>query len=312
MSSMKWSVFVFKLLLVFLVACQPNKETPEDEKNMLPERKQPKSIVYEFKHAKQWLEDSAITEAEKELVYAINRTDQSNFKRMDTVIVPVDRSSDRAYYFPFPLKVSYLQDIDKIVYFSYPTQAFAAYECGELVHIGPTNMGREKAQTPTGLFFTNWKAKKTISTVNDEWELRWNFNILNKQGIGWHEYAMPGHPASHSCLRLVKEDARYLYHWADQWVLADRTTVQVKGTPVIVFGNYDFHAPKPWLKLVENPHALNISEDEIEQITKPFLNEILTEQENRQVLKFATSGRYEIQKRSFPASTNTISIMKKV
>ena len=123
---------------------------------------------------------------------------------------------------------------------------------------------------------------------------------------------MPGYPASHSCLRLVESDAKYLYHWADQWVLADRTTVQVKGTPVIVFGSYDFEAEKRWLQLVSDPHALDISEDEIEQITKPFMNEILTEQENRQMQKFTVSDRNKIQKRSFPVSTNTISILKKV
>lgn len=273
-------------MLAFLVACQPNKETPKDEKNMLPKRKQPKSSTYELKDAKQWLLDSTLTETEKELVFAVNRTDRSNFKRMDTIIVPVDRSGDRVYYFPFPLEVPYLKDIDKIVYFSYPTQSFAAYECGILVHTGPTNMGREDAQTPSGLFFTNWKAKKTISTVNDEWELKWNFNILNKGGIGWHQYTMPGYPASHSCLRLVEDDAKYLYHWADQWVLADKTTVQVKGTPVIVFGNYNFHAPKPWLQLVRDPHALDISENEIKQITEPYLNEILAEQQNRQNSEF--------------------------
>lgn len=283
---MKKSLIILNLFAVLLVGCQPNKETPKDERNMLPKRKQPKSLAYELKDAKQWLLDSTVTDAERELVYAVNRTDASNFKRMDTIIVPVDRSGDRAYYFPFPLEVPYLRDIDKIVYFSYPTQTFAAYECGELVLAGPTNMGREDAQTPTGLFFTNWKAKKTISTVNDEWELKWNFNILNKGGVGWHEYTMPGYPASHSCLRLVKSDAKYLYNWADQWVLADKETVQVKGTPVIVFGSYDFKAEKPWLKLVSDPHALDISEDEMEEITEPFLNEILTEQENKENFKF--------------------------
>lgn len=278
---MKRSLIILNLLAAFLVGCQPNKETPKDEKNMLPKRRQPKTIAYELKDAKQWLMDSTLTDAEKELVFAVNRTDASNFKHMDTVIVPKDRSGDVAFYFPFPLSVPYLKDVDKIIYFSYPTQTFAAYECGELVRTGPTNMGRENAQTPTGLFFTNWKAKKTISTVNDEWELKWNFNILNKGGIGWHQYTMPGYPASHSCLRLVTKDAKYLYNWADQWVLADKTTVQVKGTPVIVFGKYDFKSGKPWLKLVDDPHALDISESEIRQITEPFLSEILAEQENR-------------------------------
>jgi hypothetical protein len=29
-------------------------------------------------------------------------------------------------------------------------------------------------------FFTNWKAEETTSTFDDEWDLRWNFNIENK------------------------------------------------------------------------------------------------------------------------------------
>jgi hypothetical protein len=45
----------------------------------------------------------------------------------------------------------------------------------------------------------------------------------------------------------------------DEWQLADSETVKVKGTPVVVFG-YDFTAPKPWLQLVANPKALDISE----------------------------------------------------
>jgi hypothetical protein len=65
---------------------------------------------------------------------------------------------------------------------------------------------------------------------------------------------------------------RLLYEWADEWQLADSETVKVKGTPVVVFGSYDFTAPKPWLQLVANPKALDISEKEIEEQTKPFLS----------------------------------------
>jgi hypothetical protein len=174
-----------------------------------------------------------------------------------------------------------LKDIDKIIFFSYPTQTFATYENGDLIYTGPTNMGRKKDPTPTGLFFTNWKAEKTTSTFNDEWDLRWNFNIANKLGVGWHQYELPGYPASHSCLRLQEKDAKYLYNWADQWILKDDENVLVKGTPVIVFGKYDFDAPKPWLQLAQNPKALNISASEIENATKPYLNGILSEQKKR-------------------------------
>ena len=142
-------------------------------------------------------------------------------------------------------------------------------------------MGSKKNQTPTGLFFANWKAEETISTVDDEWKLLWNFNIANKLGVGWHQYELPGYPASHSCLRLTETDAKFLYTWADQWVLKDDQNVAVKGTPTIVFGGYDFDGSKSWYALVKNPEALKISESDIEGITKPFLEEILAEQKNR-------------------------------
>jgi hypothetical protein len=82
-------------------------------------------------------------------------------------------------------------------------------------------------------------------------------------------------------MRLQENDARYLYDWADQWVLTGKEKVLIKGTPVIVFGSYNFDASKPWLQLIENPNALNITKDEMENQTAPFLKLILDEQENR-------------------------------
>jgi hypothetical protein len=57
-----------------------------------------------------------------------------------------------------------------IILFSYPSQTFAAYENGQLVRTGPTNMGREKIKLQLVCFFTNWKAEETTSTFNDEWD----------------------------------------------------------------------------------------------------------------------------------------------
>ena len=91
---------------------------------------------------------------------------------------------------------------------------------------------------------------------------------------------MPGYPASHSCLRLQEADARYLYTWADSWVL-NKDAVKKKGTPVIVFGNYNFDGPKPWLQLLTDPHALDISEKEIKQVVRPHLKTIIAEQDRK-------------------------------
>jgi len=268
-----------KLIILFAIialsfSCKKN-EYAATKKAVV--RKQPKSISYTIENTKRWLETNAQDNSKMRIAIALNRTDKENF----TKIVPADFSGDIEFYLPFPTHVSSLEDIDKIIYFSYPTQTFAAYENGELIYTGPTNMGRKKDMTPTGLFYTNWKAEETTSTFNDEWDLRWNFNVENKLGVGWHQYSLPGYPASHSCLRLQEKDARYLYEWADQWVLADDENVKVKGTPVIVFGSYDFDAPKPWLQLIDDAKALNITENEIDDITSPYMTGILSEQKNR-------------------------------
>jgi len=281
---MKRIIIILAAGMICAVGCQPKKTGKEGVVNPVkaqpkPERVKPKNIGWQIVPAKQWWVANKKDSSMLRIVLAANRTDKAGFFQMDSVIVPLDMNGDLAYYLPFPLEVPYLKDVNKIIYFSYPTQTFATYEKGILTYTGPTNMGRKKDPTPTGLFFANWKAEETTSTFNDEWDLRWNVNIENKEGVGWHQYSLPGYPASHSCLRLQENDARYLYEWVDQWVLGDKETVLLKGTPVIVFGSYNFDGPRPWLQLVANPHALDISEAEIETQTAAHLNNILQEQQ---------------------------------
>ena len=282
---MKKSIVLLGIILAFTsFSCknvETKKATPTNKiVKKAPVRKAPKAVSYTLEKTKEWLKTNKDSE-NLEIALAVNRTDKAFFAKMDSVIIPTDLSGDIAFYFPFPVEVPYLTDVDKILFFSYPTQTFAAYENGILIYTGPTNMGRKKDPTPTGLFFCNWKAEETISTVDDEWKLLWNFNIANKGGIGFHQYDLPGYPASHSCLRLQEKDAKYLYGWADQWVLVDDENVKFKGTPVIVFGSYPFGTPKPWLQLVKNPKALAISENEMEKTTKPYLETILKEQRKK-------------------------------
>lgn len=283
---MKKSLILLNIFVIALFfSCDGNEKAKDKNKIKVEKipivRHQPKSVVYQIENAKEWLSVNNKDSIKLKIAVAINRTDNENFAKMDSVIVPVDMDGDLEYYFPFPLNVPYLNDIDKIIYFSYPSQTFATYENGELTYTGPTNMGRKKDQTPTGLFYANWKAEETTSTFNDEWELKWNFNVENLLGVAWHQYALPGYPASHSCMRLQEKDARFLYDWADQWILTGKEKIIAKGTPVIIFGSYDFDTQKPWLQLVENPKALDITEAEMEKQTEPFLKLILAEQENR-------------------------------
>ena len=218
---------------------------------------------------------------EMDILLAVNRMDETHLKKTDSILVPTDLTGDLEFYLPFPFEVKALDSIKKIIFFSYPSESFATYEYGVLTHVGPTNMGKETAITPTGLFYTNWKAEETTSTVNDEWLLKWNFNVANNLGVGFHQYELPGFPASHSCMRLREKDAKMLFDFAEQWVLENDDKVKIKGTPVIVFGKYDFNAPKPWLALKNDPDALKITEEELETILLPHLKDIKKEEKIR-------------------------------
>ena len=141
-------------------------------------------------------------------------------------------------------------------------------------------MGKKATPTPTGLFSANWKAKETISTVNDEWKLKWNFNVSNAGGVGFHQYQLPGYPASHSCMRLLESDAIWLYNWVDMWIL-QHNELAAQGSPVIIFGQYPFGHSKPWWSLVQNPAALHIPADTLSALIQPNLDKILARQAQR-------------------------------
>lgn len=222
------------------------------------------------------------TPEQKELIYTLNRVDARHVNNPDTLIIPDTFVSDVLAYSPFPMHIPILENISKFVFFSYPIQAFVVYENGKQMRWGPTSMGSKAHPTPQGLHFTNWKSKKAISTVKSTWILPWNFNIANRAGVGWHQYEMPGYPASHSCLRLHEEDAKFLYGFADQWILDKKSNLVAKGTPVIVNGAYPFGERRPWLHLLEDPKANSISKEKMTEFIAPYVSEIIEQQNVRE------------------------------
>lgn len=265
----------------------------QDSLQLVKKKRADKYAVYNGEEYMSWpikvsdsLRKAFYKKYSKEEIYiiaALNRIDTDNINRRDTIIVPKEVRTDIMSYSPFPHELSILDSIPKIAVFSYPIQAYALYEKGVLVKWGPTNMGKKTAQTPRGLFFTNWKGRKIKSTANDEWILNWNFNISNSGGVGWHQYALPGYPASHSCLRLLDADAQWMYNWADQWVLENKNTVKVKGTPVIVYGDYAFGKKGIWNDLVKNPQATAISVSQMNEVISKHLPEIMKQQKIREL-----------------------------
>ena len=217
-----------------------------------------------------------------DIILALNRVDRKNLKRKDSLVVPDTIVTNWKYYSPFPLKVEEAFQIPKLIVVSQKVQAFAAYQLGNLILWGPTSTGKEETPTPNGLFHTNWKAEETTSTFDDEWTLKWNFNLDNFEGVALHQYEMPGYPASHSCVRLYKKDAKWIYNWADQWIVtADEESIVVYGTPVIIFDEYDFDSPKPWRELVNDPENAKVTLSELEGEIDDYLDLILERNKKR-------------------------------
>lgn len=214
---------------------------------------------------------------------ALNRIDRSSLLKLDTLVFPDTIGTGIDLYAPFPKNLDELSKVRKILIISHYAQAFAVYENGIRVRWGPASLGKESTPTPNGLFAANWKSKSTISTVNSDWVMEWYFNIDNFRGVSIHQYALPGYPASHSCVRLYKKDAFWLYNWIDQWVL-DQSEISAYGTPVIIYGAYPFDERKPWWLLADNNKALEITPSEMDTVLNDFLPIILERQAKRDSL----------------------------
>jgi hypothetical protein len=208
------------------------------------------------------------------VVLKINRVDRRHIHNGSTLIIP-DATDDFMALSPFPQKIELARPVLKLLLISRRVQAFGAYEAGELVRWGPTSTGRKSKPTPAGLYHTNWKTIEKRSTVKHEWILRWYYNLENREGISIHQYDLPGRPASHACVRLLEDDAQWIYDWADGWTLSDdRRSILAYGTPVVIFGEYDFDEPPPWKQLPEDPNATTITINEIEEALKSHLQTI--------------------------------------
>ena len=207
---------------------------------------------------------TTFSKMEQEFIFALNRIDASRLRLGDQLIIPDTLTSNFLDYAPFPADFELLDSIPKTLLISRRVQAFAIYENGKLIKWGPVSSGKKSTQTPAGLFYANYKARSKISTVNEDWIMPYYFNFMNFEGVGVHQYSMPGYPASHACVRLRKEDAAFIYNWADQWKLeASGNVVERNGTPFMVFGDYDFDSPVPWLELVKDPKSNSLNSDEM-------------------------------------------------
>lgn len=217
---------------------------------------------------------------EKKLIFALNRMDARRLNEGDVIVIPDTLIGNFLDYSPFPKTLPMLDSIPQTVLISQRIQGIALYENSELVRWGPISSGKQSTPTPNGLHYGNYKAREKISTINSSWLMPYYFNFMNFEGVGVHEYAMPGYPASHACVRLRREDAVYIFDWAKQWELTQNgQDIKRNGTPFMVFGKYDYNRPLPWLNMSEDPKSNFLSSEEMDTL-KNYVDRYYQDEKN--------------------------------
>jgi lipoprotein-anchoring transpeptidase ErfK/SrfK len=175
------------------------------------------------------------TRRQQLLLQKLNRADGRHLGGWKRLIVPDRWDLEELAYSPMPGSFDEVSGHPRAVVVDLTTQVFGAYEFGTLVRWGPVSSGGPNHPTPSGRYHLNWNARIRISSVDDSWIMPWYFNFDSIAGYGFHEYSLPGRPASHGCIRMLETDAKWLFHWGHS------------GTPVMVLGEYDYDAPRPWM-----------------------------------------------------------------
>jgi hypothetical protein len=159
------------------------------------------------------------SDAQLGLLEKLNRADLEHLAQLPEIVVPVSWGEDELSYSVLPLQYSSSEAWPTFLVVYLPGQVFGAYEFGDLVRWGPVSTGGRNSPTSAGRFALNWRSTGRASTVDPEWFMRWYFNFGNREGLAFHEYSLPGYPASHGCIRLLERDARWLFGW--HWVVTE-------------------------------------------------------------------------------------------
>lgn len=146
-----------------------------------------------------------------ELVLKINKIDERHLIPGKKILIPKDFEKALGFC-PIPKTVT--SNFERVVYVFLNHQYFGAYENGTLIFWGPISSGRKGHETPQGKFKVLWKAKNYISK---KYKMPMPFAIcFSDKGYFLHQQSLPGKPASHGCIRLLKEDAKRLFEWAQK------------------------------------------------------------------------------------------------
>lgn len=139
----------------------------------------------------------------------VNRMDRRHISSGKNVLLPVD-TQKASKYVPVPKQLSDSRGHREVRVFL-DNQYFGAYENGSLLFWGPISSGTKSHPTWPGEFFVNYKQRHKRSIKYNNAPMPYSINYDGPYFI--HQQSLPGHPASHGCIRLLEEDAKRLFGW---------------------------------------------------------------------------------------------------
>lgn len=188
-------------------------------------------------------------------IMTLNRKEWRYIRKGQLIVIPDTIVDDIKAYSIFPQYYPGAKDIRKILLVSNAYQCYGAYEYGKLVRFAAVNSGKEKTPTFPGRYALVWKERVRRSSLDSNWIMPFTFNFHGEAGNAFHQFTMPGYPASHSCMRQFMDDAEWLFFWGEgQKLDANKKRIYMSGTPVIVLDYYDYSRGHkgPWRDIKSN------------------------------------------------------------
>ena len=269
-------------VLIYLIACtKVHNSTPEQQtkidslgikKDTIPPWQTSKpdtfpSIKYDFVQIKSQKQLTQILNRfnktkdsdKSHILETLNRKEIRFIGLGSTIIVPDTAIADVRAYSVFPQFYEDARKIPKIVIVSNKMQCYGCYEWGKLIHFSAANTGKERTPTYPGRYSFVWRQFSRRSSINESWVMPYTWNFHAEAGNAFHQFDMPGRPVSHSCIRQLEKDAKWLYECGkgskkdtnNRWI-------PYSGTTVLIIDYFDFNRTKggPWLDLKSNTDSI--------------------------------------------------------
>ncbi len=237
----------------------------------------------------------SINKIKYRVLTTLNRKEIRFFRPKQPIVVPDTFVEDLRAYSVFPLEYPGAREIPKIIVVSNVYQAYACYEWGKLVRFAAANTGKKSTPTFPGRYSLQWKEKLRRSSFNENWIMPFTWNFHRLTGSAFHQFEMPGYPASHMCIRQFRVDAEWLFNWGEG---PKRDSlgkiIPMSGTPVLIIDFYDFvNYPKKWLELTSNQQKIDYLPPEPLNVEEALIPIILIPPELRKIIPRKERIRYE-------------------